>query len=178
MVQPLLAARESASDRSKKGPIGLVGCDSPGSLGSTSMWVMMDTAPEISCLQASLRARQMRLPNWPCVMAPSVNSGRAGTKSIEPSCWMARLPTCGPLPWTMTTFQPLRISERTDRAMASALAYCSSRVPRWSSRVSALPPRARTAVSAKAHSLSSGPIRPGGAGPGSSDLPIAEPTFL
>src|SRR5262245_59656814 len=46
----------------------------------------------------------------------------------------------------MTTCQPLRSSDRTDLAMASAFAYCSSSVPRWSSRVRALPPRAMTAV--------------------------------
>ena len=178
MAQPLLAARAAASDRSKKGPIGFVGRDSAGSRGSTSTWVMMDTAPEISCLHTSLSARQMRLPSCPWVMAPRVNSGSAGTSSVEPSCWMARLPTWGPLPWTMTTFQPFRMRERTERAMANALAYCSSRVPRWSWRVSALPPRARTAVSAKAHPSRRFDSGPGGSGPGPWSRPIAEPTFL
>ena len=177
MAHPRRAWRAAASERLKNGPIGLVGSARAGSAGSTSTWVTIDTAPGISWRHTSCRARQMRLPSAPWVMAPRVNRGRAGTRSADSSCWMARLPTWGPLPWTMTIPQPLRISDRTEWAMARALAYCSSRVPRWSWRVRALPPRARTAIPAKGL-RSSGFGLVGGRASRPEGPPIAEQVFL
>ena len=160
MVQPRVPANCSASPSVKNGPIGLLGWANAGSLRSTTMWVTTETAPEISRPQTSCRARQIRLPRAPWVIAPRENSGCAGTSRAPSSCWIARLPTCGPFPWTMMICQPLRNSDRTDLAMAKAFEYCSSTVPRWSSRVRALPPRAMTAISLMYGSLSGGGLPP------------------
>jgi hypothetical protein len=62
----------------------------------------------------------MRLPSWPWVIAPSAASG-AGTGVVD-SCWSARLPTCGPLPCTITTRQPASITSLIEAAIAAALA--------------------------------------------------------
>lgn len=130
IFQPRLSASWAASASGKNGPMGLLGFTKAGSSLSTTMWVTTETAPVTSVPQTSCRARQMRLPRAPCVIAPREKSGSAGTSRAPSSCWMARFPTCGPLPWTMMTCQPLRSRDRTDLAIARALRYCSSRVPR------------------------------------------------
>ena len=107
--------------------MGLVGSSKAGSSGLTETWVTRATAPRIQAASPTRRrARQMRLPSWPSVMAPRENSGWAGTSRAPSSCWMARLPTWGPLPCTSTTRQPVRSSEQTDLAMRVALASSSS----------------------------------------------------
>ena len=61
----------------------------------------------------------------PWVIAPSSASGCAGTADVA-SCCSARFPTCGPLPWTITTRQPASSTSLTAVAMAAALAIISS----------------------------------------------------
>ncbi len=106
--------------------MGLVGSEKAESFGSTRAWVTTETTSGPRGPATFRRARVRRLPSWPWVMPPRTKSGWAGTRSEPSSCWMARLPTCGPLPWTTTTSQPVHMSEHTERAMRAALASCSS----------------------------------------------------
>src|SRR5579859_156376 len=58
-------------------------------------------------------------------------------------------PTCGPLPWVMTTRQPSLTSPATSLAAARAFPNCSSMVPCSPSPIRALPPMAMTAARGK-----------------------------
>src|SRR6478672_7415503 len=98
-------------------------------------------------------------------MAPRANSGISGTASRPLSCWIARFPTWGPLPWTMTTRHPSSSSSQMERAMASACARCCSYVPASPSAMMALPPRATTAVPVTVPSIHRGGVGPAPDGP-------------
>ena len=65
------------------------------------------------------------LPISPCVMATSEKRGWHGTTSWAASCWTARAPTWGPLPWTTITRQPAVARPAMDVAITRACAHCS-----------------------------------------------------
>ena len=98
-----IMVRASASPT--KRPIGLVGVVKPGSSASTrvrvtSAAVRRDVPRSRS---ASSRAFISTKPSVAWVCAPHQSSGTGGTTAAASSFLTSRLPTCGPLPWVITT---------------------------------------------------------------------------
>ena len=129
MSQPRASASFVAASSEKKGPIGFVGRSNAGSSRSTITWLNR-AAMRWRRPHTPYSAIAISEPSCPSVMAPRLNSGISGTSSRPISCWIARLPTCGPLPCTTTTRQPASSNVQIGTAIAAALARCSSYVPR------------------------------------------------
>src|SRR6058998_3766234 len=81
----------------------------------------------------------------PSDIATQTSRERGGTLVTASSTWIRTLPTCGPLPWTITRpSTSLRIGMRA-RAVCRAFSSCSHCVPSCPLLMSALPPKATTA---------------------------------
>ena len=77
------------------------------------------------------------------VWAPHQSRDTGGTTAAASSFLTSRLPTCGPLPWVMTTSWPAAMRPATDSMAAAIAARWASGVALPSAAVIALPPRAR-----------------------------------
>src|SRR5713226_5993674 len=82
----------------------------------------------------------------PCVSAPHESSGTSCSSPRDSSDRRRIKPTCGPLPWVTTTFQPAAIISAMWCIDSAAAAYWSGTLRCWPSLISELPPTATTAV--------------------------------
>src|SRR6266516_2300729 len=137
--------------------MGFVGWWKAGSERSTSAWVTIVATGRFRAARHPPSAAVIRWPTCPCVIAPRTNSGCGGTSLAPSSCWMARLPTWGPLPWVRTTRWPSWTRSHSTVAMPAMLASCCAYVPRPPSWRMALPPPALLSRGAHGH-----PQRAGG----------------
>src|ERR1039457_6134020 len=129
--------------------MGLVGWTMPGSPSLTSTWAM--TVAAVRWMRSrrnnSNRIRWIMYPMPPCESETQVSRGRRGTRRSPSSERMRILPICGPLPWVMTIFAPLRKSGMRWPRVSAVCSNCWGMVPGSPGRVMALPPRAMTRVS-------------------------------
>ena len=134
----------AASSAGRNRPIGLVGRVNPGSSASTSVRVttvaVRPVAPRAS--RAASRAFISTKPRVACVWAPHQSSGTGGTTAAASSFLTSRLPTCGPLPWVITTSTSWASRSATAAIATWAAAIWSSGRARPSAFVIALPPSA------------------------------------
>src|ERR1051326_7693755 len=80
----------------------------------------------------------------PCESAPQTSSGTSCSSCAASSERRRMKPTCGPLPWVTTTFQPSLIIARMWREGSCAARYWSITVSCLASLISELPPIATT----------------------------------
>ena len=139
-ARPAAPPRRPARNR----PIGLVGLVNPGSSASTRVRVtsvaVRRSSPRVASAASSAFIRTK--PSVACVCAPHQSSGTGGTTAAASSFLTSRLPTCGPLPWVITTSTSCSSSSATASIATSAAAIWSSGRARPSALVMALPPSA------------------------------------
>ena len=134
----------AASSAGRYRPIGLVGLAKPGSCGSTRVRVTT-VAQRFSMprsASAASRAFISTNPRVAWVWAPHQSNGTGGTTAAASSFLTSRLPTCGPLPWVITTSTSWSSSSATAAIATSAAAIWSSGRARPSTFVIAFPPSA------------------------------------
>ena len=102
-------------------------------------------------------------PSVPWVWAPHQSSGTGGTTWAASSFLTSRLPTCGPLPWVMTSSWPAATRPALRHRIATPTASIwAAGVALPSGAVIALPPRAsRTRTSATSSPRSGRALVPG-----------------
>ena len=108
-------------------PIGLSGLANAGSVRSTSVCV----TSVITGIVMPRRRNSLPSAFWnmkpiaPWVSPTAYCTGTVGTWPSAISERRRMKPTCGPLPWVSTTFQPAAIMLTTETAVAQTASYWS-----------------------------------------------------
>src|SRR5271166_4501268 len=128
--------------------MGFDGCCIAGSSGETRVWVIrLTTGTSIPAAASSFCSDwASRYPISPWLAAPQTSSVCPYTTSEARSERSNCAPTCGPLPWVMTSRYPRRTKPTIASAVRRVFANCSATVPFSPARMSELPPTATSAV--------------------------------
>src|SRR5439155_1203274 len=139
--QPHSFASRCAVGSSYTGPTNLVGASNAGSAADTRVW--FTTAATCRPGSAFCNACSNQYPIIPWVCAPSTSSGYGWVSVASAALSSASSPTCGPLPWVMTT-SCSSASGASACTARNALVRWTAASGRWPRSRRALPPIAMT----------------------------------